>query len=127
MGQPLVCHETRLPAEANRLVAGTAGTETSQYREERKSTETPGVVASETGRAQTDQRGASPVGGVVGHVRLLEMGARRTQSQRKLVGNSVEEGESPVRDVIGERREHEPEYHGTREILWEAGGTTLQG
>jgi hypothetical protein len=45
--------------------AGTAGTETSQYREERKSTrfglapnlETPGVVASETGRAQTDRSG----------------------------------------------------------------------
>ena len=35
--------------------AGTAGTETSQYREERKSNETPGVAASETERAQTDQ------------------------------------------------------------------------
>lgn len=38
-------------------VVGTAGTETSQYREERTSNETPGVVASETGRAQTDWRG----------------------------------------------------------------------
>lgn len=23
--------------------------------------------------------------------------------------------------------EQDPEYHGTRETLWEAGGTTLQG
>jgi hypothetical protein len=32
----------------------TQGTETSQYLEEEKSTEMPGVAASETGRAQTD-------------------------------------------------------------------------
>ena len=31
----------------------TAGTETSKYRQERKSTETPLVAASEKGRAQT--------------------------------------------------------------------------
>ena len=36
----------------------------------------------------------------------------------------TEEGDSPVRE--GEDRELVPEYRGTREILWEAGGTTPQ-
>jgi hypothetical protein len=35
-------------------------------------------------------------------------------------------GESPVEDDRGEVG-WDPEYHETREILWEAGGTTLQG
>ena len=42
----------------------TGGTETSKYPEERKSTETPPVVASERGRGQT-ARSFGP-GGVVG-------------------------------------------------------------
>ena len=33
-------------------------------------------------------------------------------------------GPYPTRAWSGDRT---PEYHGTREILWEAGGTTLQG
>jgi hypothetical protein len=37
----------------HRKVRQTRGTETSQYPEEEKSTEIPGVAASETGRAQT--------------------------------------------------------------------------
>ena len=36
----------------------------------------------------------------------------------------TEEGDSPVGE--GEDREQVPEYRGTREILWEAGGTTPQ-
>jgi len=45
---------TRPPARAVTLSRGpTRGTETSQYPEERKSTETPRVAASESGRAQT--------------------------------------------------------------------------
>ena len=127
MGQPTTCHRVVARFEENRVASGTAGTETSQYREERKSNETPGVVASETGRAQTDRRGASRAGGVVGDRRPSERGAQRTAPQRKLVGNSAVAGESPVRDVGRERRDDQPEYHGTREILWEAGGTTLQG
>ena len=39
---------------------GTPGTETSKYREEEKSTEIPRVVASESGRGQTD--GSNTVG-----------------------------------------------------------------
>ena len=36
----------------------------------------------------------------------------------------TEEGERPVGE--GDDREQDPEYRGTREILWEAGGTTPQ-
>ena len=53
MGQPAIRHGMAALSEEDRGASGTAGTETSQYREERKSNETPGVVASETGRAQT--------------------------------------------------------------------------
>ena len=35
-------------------------------------------------------------------------------------------GESPVERKRGEPS-GDPEYHGARETLWEAGGTTLQG
>ena len=40
--------------ESNRVRKGTRGTETSKYPEEEKSTEIPLVVASESGRGQTD-------------------------------------------------------------------------
>ena len=36
----------------------------------------------------------------------------------------AKEGDSPVSEA--ENSELDPEYRGTREILWEAGGTTLQ-
>ena len=47
-------------------------------------------------------------------------------SSRRILGRTAIEGDSPV----GERDKTPgvlPEYHGTREILWEVGGTTLQG
>ena len=49
------------PAESNRQVRGTRGTETSKYPEEEKSNEIPQVVASERGRGQT---GGSNISGV---------------------------------------------------------------
>ena len=42
----------------------------------------------------------------------------------KLLERGAEEGDSPVGEC--EKRESVPEYRGTREILWEAGGTTPQ-
>ena len=42
----------------------------------------------------------------------------------KLLERGAEEGDSPVGE--GDNRESVPEYRGTREILWEAGGTTPQ-
>lgn len=41
------------------------------------------------------------------------------------LGSSARESESLV--GVSECMEQDPEYHGTRETLWEAGGTTLQG
>ncbi len=36
------------------------------------------------------------------------------------------DGDSPVNENILTSRRY-PKYHGTREILWESGGTILQG
>ena len=53
MGQPN-SGNTELPySEFIAIVAGTWGTETSHYPEEKKSTESPLVAASETGWAKT--------------------------------------------------------------------------
>ena len=53
MGQPGRIHLRSPRAEHIGPEEGTRGTETSQYPEEKKSTETPLVAASERGRAQT--------------------------------------------------------------------------
>ena len=42
----------------------------------------------------------------------------------KTLESVAKEGDSPVGE--GDNREQNPEYRGTREILWEAGGTTPQ-
>ena len=47
-----------------------------------------------------------------------------TIADLKLLERGAKEGDSPVRE--GENKELVPEYRGTREILWEAGGTTPQ-
>src|SRR3954447_19831220 len=49
MGKPNAVNTALLPAEYIGGVEASRGTETSQYPEERKSTETPRVVASERG------------------------------------------------------------------------------
>ena len=41
------------------------------------------------------------------------------------MGRPAKDSESLVCEREGD--ELDPEYHGTRETLWEAGGTTLQG
>ena len=47
------------------------------------------------------------------------------KDSRMVLGKPTEEGESPV-DEIRRQRQY-PEYHETRETLWEVGGTTPQG
>jgi len=42
-------------------------------------------------------------------------------------GTAARDGESPVDESALDSLTGEPEYHGTRATLWEAGGTTLQG
>src|SRR3954471_2424772 len=55
MGKPSAVNTALPPAEYIGGLEASRGTETSQYPEERKSTETPRVVASERGSAQTRQ------------------------------------------------------------------------
>ena len=47
-----------------------------------------------------------------------------TIGEPKDLERSVREGDNPVGE--GDDSEMVPEYRGTREILWEAGGTTPQ-
>ena len=61
MGKPAWGHAHASQAEHIGLRKATGGTETSKYPEEEKSTEIPGVAASETGPAQTRAR-AKPEG-----------------------------------------------------------------
>ena len=96
------------------LEEGTRGSETSKYPEEKKENSITLVVASEEVRGQTSGLRTTGVAGErepkIADLKLLERGAG--------------EGDRPVGE--GKDREHDPEYRGTREILWEAGGTTPQ-
>ena len=85
MGQPGGARAPSSRASERR----TRGTETSQYPEEEKSTEMPGVAASETGRAQT---GALSGPGVVGPA---DAGSEATRSPLE---RGAEDGDSPVAD-----------------------------
>ena len=46
---------------------------------------------------------------------------------RSVLESSTIEGDSPVYEMVVDFLNSVPEYLGTREILWEAGETTLQG
>ena len=93
---------------------GTRGSETSKYPEEKKENSITLVVASEEVRGQTMSLRTHGVAGL----RQLTIADLNRLEKR------TEEGDSPVGE--GEDREQVPEYRGTREILWEAGGTTPQ-
>ena len=93
---------------------GTRGSETSKYPEEKKENSIPLVVASEEGRGQTVSLRTHGVAG------LRDL----TIADLKFLERDTKEGDSPVGE--GDNRYQVPEYCGTREILWEAGGTTPQ-
>ena len=93
---------------------GTRGSETSKYPEEKKENSIPLVVASEEGRGQT--RGLRTPG-VAEHRKV-------TIGELKPLESGSKEGDRPVSEANDS--EMDPEYRGTREILWEAGGTTPQ-
>ena len=91
----------------------------------------PSVAASERGRAQT-MMAQEPAGAVVmGLNGSVGVGGRplaaRAQYSRTPLERVVEEGENPVGDVLVLVVDHLREYRPTREIGWEAGGTTPQG
>ena len=54
MGEPSEGNASLMESESNRASSPTPGSETSQYREEKKTTVIPSVVASERGIAQTN-------------------------------------------------------------------------
>src|SRR3954466_7384228 len=86
------------PAEAS------GGTETSKYPEERKSTETPRVVASERGAAQTGQVQACRrcLSGVVGRLsQELQFlaGVTKSCASGSLWNTCTTAGNSPVREI----------------------------
>ena len=54
------------------------------------------------------------------------MRLEKAEGQRNGLGRPARQGEGPVREVRG-TAECVPEYVGTRGILTESGGTTLQG
>ena len=93
---------------------GTRGSETSKYPEEKKENSISLVVASEEERGQT---GGLRTSGVEGRRHL-------TIGDPNVLESTTEESDSLVGEA--ENRESVPEYRGTREILWEAGGTTPQ-
>ena len=93
---------------------GTRGSETSKYPEEKKENSIALVVASEEARGQTSGLRTT---GVEGRREL-------TIADLNILERMTEEGDSPV--VEAGRGQTVPEYRGTREILWEAGGTTPQ-
>jgi hypothetical protein len=110
----------------------TEGTETSQYLEEEKATAIPLVAASERGTAQTrsvSSPQALPIGGCgIGSDELrTRRGVTNSTVSRRSLESSARAGDSPVGENGSDSLDPTPEYHGTRETLWEPGETTLQG
>ena len=93
---------------------GTRGTETSKYPEEEKEKSISVVAASEEERGQTE--GLRTLG--VEEQRYTKIG------ELKGLERPIREGDNPVSEA--ENSQLDPEYRGTREILWEAGGPTPQ-
>ena len=114
MGKPGRWKDRSLSNEFIVRAEGTPGSETSKYREEKKENSIPLVVASEQGEGQT----------VSLRTHGVEEHQRTTIAEPNDPERSTEEGDSPVGE--SDNSEMDPEYRGTREILWEAGGTTLQ-
>ena len=110
-----------LDAEYIGVERRTEGSEPSQYLEEEKTIVIPSVAASERGTAQTGVASATPGLWGLGH-----SGVTNQQSSRRVWKGSAIEGDSPVGERLAASG-RVPEYHGTRETLWESGGTILQG
>ena len=114
MGEPGCGNAQSSTDESIVCEKGTRGSETSKYPEEKKENSITLVVASEEVRGQT---GGLRTAGVEGLRQLTIADPNTLESVTKGSDSLVGEGED---------REQVPEYRGTREILWEAGGTTPQ-
>lgn len=104
MGEPSGGHAPLSRPELIGPGKATRGTETSQYPEEEKSTEIPGVAASGTGLTPKPARATRPQpcpAGVAGRAGRGLRGPSRgdkPEGQRNGVGKPAEAGESPVRE-----------------------------
>ena len=114
MGEPSRGNALLPAAERIGGQEATGGTETSKYPEERKSTETPGVAASETGlkpKPAHVQATGRCCAGVAGRAipRACSLGrSYKATRKRNGMGRPAEQGESPVPE--GPRaRERDPE------------------
>src|SRR2546425_12364858 len=74
MGEPPAGHTAGPTAESIGGVAGTLGTETSQYQEEEKSNEIPLVVARQRGKTPTPRAGQAPGVGRAGSAACIRPG-----------------------------------------------------
>lgn len=95
---------------------GTQGTETSKYLKEEKE-----IRFRKQRRANAEQ--PKPI-------KFSLLGLRTYHKRRGIVIEEVWKDPPQKVIVLYVKREdfrYDPEYHGTRETLWEAGGTTLQG
>lgn len=105
MGEPSRRHG-RLPRGRPSHAGTTGGTETSKYPEERKSTETPGVAASETGpepKPAHVQATGRCCAGVAGRAipRACSLGrSHKATRKRNGMGRPAAAGESPVRGSV---------------------------
>ena len=106
----------------------TRGTETSKYPEEEKSTEIAGVAASETAPAQTHARASLRALLHEGLWDRLPHGPQTMGGVTKLRGSGTAWEGRPERVRAPypkpELTRQDPEYHGTRETLWERAETT---
>ena len=105
MGEPAGGKPLHLRLKKIGRQEATRGTETSKYPEERKSTETPRVAASESGKAQTrasvEAHGRCRPG-VAGRDGAGPWSPRRGEkavAQRNGMGRPAAEGDSPVREA----------------------------
>ena len=57
---------------------------------------------------------------------MISRRVKKVEYRGTVLEKPTREGESPVFEIINSLSGI-PEYHGTRVILWESGGTTLQG
>ena len=110
MGEPSRGHALLPAPEPIRCEEATGGTETSKYPEERKSTETPGVAASETGpepKPAHVQATGRCCAGVAGRAipRACSLGrSHKAPWKRNGMGRPAAAGESPVRGSMAPPR-----------------------
>ena len=106
MGEPSRGHALLPAPESIGCEEATGGTETSKYPEERKSTETPGVAASETGpepKPAHVQATGRCCAGVAGRAipRACSLGrSYKATRKRNGMGRPAAAGESPVRGSV---------------------------